>query len=222
MIHKVIHVPTYLLKSRHGIFYFRLRVPSALREVLGRTEVRHSLRTGNLSRAGGINHEADAPIAVADSPSVPADPVPLPDRLRSDLGMVEAPAAIRDRYGERETVANHEKRGLDDVREPKTTEAMPSLGFFEQLKEAYDRTRASTYKSINRAISRIRAAFSFIGNAGADIEQQARNAEPLFERINECTRRLNQSTGSGGFDIGGQVTAPPLNDEPASPAPSWR
>lgn len=35
----------YLFRSRHGIYYFRLVVPEGLRQVLGRTEVRRSLKT---------------------------------------------------------------------------------------------------------------------------------------------------------------------------------
>ena len=54
MIHKVIHVPSHLLKSRHGIYYYRLRVPTALRTILQRTEIRHSLRTGNLREAAKL------------------------------------------------------------------------------------------------------------------------------------------------------------------------
>lgn len=45
-------IPTYVYKSRHGIYFFRIVVPQNLREMLGdRTEVRCSLHTRNLREA---------------------------------------------------------------------------------------------------------------------------------------------------------------------------
>jgi len=45
-------VPSYLSRSRHGIYYFRLHVPEHLRESVGnRTNIRQSLRTGNAQEA---------------------------------------------------------------------------------------------------------------------------------------------------------------------------
>ena len=45
-------IPTYVYKSRHGIYFFRIVVPLNLREMLGgRTEVRCSLHTRNLREA---------------------------------------------------------------------------------------------------------------------------------------------------------------------------
>ncbi len=41
----------YLLKSRHGIFYFRLAVPEHLRGALGKGEIRKSLRTTSIREA---------------------------------------------------------------------------------------------------------------------------------------------------------------------------
>lgn len=37
--------PPYLIRSRHGIYYFRLVVPKRLQSSIGRTEIRRSLRT---------------------------------------------------------------------------------------------------------------------------------------------------------------------------------
>ena len=37
--------PAYLALSRHGIFYFRMTVPSAVRPVFGAREVKRSLKT---------------------------------------------------------------------------------------------------------------------------------------------------------------------------------
>lgn len=45
-------VPSYLSRSRHGIYYFRLHVPEYLRESVGnRTNIRQSLRTRNAQEA---------------------------------------------------------------------------------------------------------------------------------------------------------------------------
>jgi hypothetical protein len=37
--------PTYLLKSRHGIFYFRMTVPKDRKKLMGKSEVKKSLKT---------------------------------------------------------------------------------------------------------------------------------------------------------------------------------
>jgi integrase len=39
------NAPTYLAVSRHGLFYFRMSVPTALRAPLGTRELKHSLKT---------------------------------------------------------------------------------------------------------------------------------------------------------------------------------
>lgn len=45
-------VPSYVSRSRHGIYYFRLYVPEHLRSITGnRTNIRKSLRTGNAQEA---------------------------------------------------------------------------------------------------------------------------------------------------------------------------
>ena len=45
-------IPTYIQRSRHGIFFFRMVVPKALRETFdGQTEVKRSLHTRNLREA---------------------------------------------------------------------------------------------------------------------------------------------------------------------------
>jgi integrase/predicted transcriptional regulator len=45
----MIRIPTHIQKSRHGIYFFRIVVPSALREALdGRGEIKKSLRTRDL------------------------------------------------------------------------------------------------------------------------------------------------------------------------------
>jgi hypothetical protein len=40
-----IHAPTHLHVSRHGIFYFRITIPAALRTHFGVCEVKRSLKT---------------------------------------------------------------------------------------------------------------------------------------------------------------------------------
>ena len=73
-------VPSYLSRSRHGIYYFRLHVPEHLRESVGnRTNIRQSLRTGNAQEAIRLArglvaqyHKAftsNAPIGMAIKPS---------------------------------------------------------------------------------------------------------------------------------------------------------
>lgn len=53
VIHQVTHqLPSRLLRSKHGIYYFRIKIPAALRGIFQRDEIRHSLRTGNLREAG--------------------------------------------------------------------------------------------------------------------------------------------------------------------------
>lgn len=45
-------IPSYVSRSRHGIYYFRLHVPEHLRATTGnRTNIRKSLRTGNAQEA---------------------------------------------------------------------------------------------------------------------------------------------------------------------------
>lgn len=46
-------VPSYLTRSRHGLWYFRIRIPELLRPFFGenRREIRRSLHTGNLREA---------------------------------------------------------------------------------------------------------------------------------------------------------------------------
>lgn len=40
-------VPSYLSKNTFGIFYFRIAVPHKLRHIIGKRELRQSLRTKN-------------------------------------------------------------------------------------------------------------------------------------------------------------------------------
>lgn len=53
MGHKLGHVPAYLMR-RGSLFYYRQRVPASLIGTLGRSEIRQSLRTGNLREAHRI------------------------------------------------------------------------------------------------------------------------------------------------------------------------
>ncbi|MGI9571639.1 MAG: DUF6538 domain-containing protein, partial [Desulfobulbia bacterium] len=40
-------MPKYLLKNSFGIYHFRVKVPAKLRSVIGKTEIKKSLRTKN-------------------------------------------------------------------------------------------------------------------------------------------------------------------------------
>jgi integrase len=52
----MLRIPSYLVRSRHQVFYFRLRIPFSIRTVLQdhRLEHRLSLRTGNLREAARL------------------------------------------------------------------------------------------------------------------------------------------------------------------------
>lgn len=48
----MMRIPSYIQRSRHGIYFFRIVVPKALRETVnGRWEIKHSLQTRNLREA---------------------------------------------------------------------------------------------------------------------------------------------------------------------------
>lgn len=45
----MMRIPSYIQRSRHGIYFFRIAVPKALRETVnGRREIKHSLQTRDL------------------------------------------------------------------------------------------------------------------------------------------------------------------------------
>lgn len=140
--------------------------------------------------------------SAADSPAIPADIVPLPDRLRRQLGMVQAQPANRDSDGnERAEVGSHERQQLDDLPKFDTSTTMQTPQFIQQLKDFYDRTRNTTTQGINGIVRRIQQAFSRFAGSDRRLEQQIRTAESFTERIDEFTRKIDAATGSGGSGL---------------------
>ncbi|QNU61665.1 site-specific integrase [Vreelandella titanicae] len=70
----------YLLKSRHGIYYFRLVIPVPLRVVIGKTELRRSLKTRSkreaLLKSARLLLEAQELLGSAEGRETGSDPTP--------------------------------------------------------------------------------------------------------------------------------------------------
>lgn len=70
----------YLLKSRHGIYYFRLVIPVPLRVAIGKTELRRSLKTRSkreaLLKSARLLLEAPELLGSAEGRGMGSDPAP--------------------------------------------------------------------------------------------------------------------------------------------------
>ncbi len=70
----------YLLKSRHGIYYFRLVIPVPLRLAIGKTELRRSLKTRSkreaLLKSARLLLEVQELLGSAEGRGIGSDPAP--------------------------------------------------------------------------------------------------------------------------------------------------
>ncbi|WP_425431935.1 DUF6538 domain-containing protein [Halomonas saccharevitans] len=74
--------PPYLIRSRHGIYYFRLVIPPSQRSSIGKTEFRRSLRTRSkreaVMRCAEALTEAMGILAGQGSEKAPVTPLQAP------------------------------------------------------------------------------------------------------------------------------------------------
>lgn len=184
---------------------------------------------GDEQRTGGIDTPTDE-TPVLDRPSaVPDDFGHLPDSLLRQLGIPPEPAIDGDHNREeRPAMAGNTTdagSSLDDLPEPDASETVQTLGFLQQLKGAYDRTRTSTRQSIDGVISRIRKAFDRLGKTGSELEQQTRISESGTERLNNHNRILEQQARRAIESLADQTTSHPEDNPPPpsidGPRPHW-
>lgn len=85
-------IPSYVSRSRHGIYYFRLHVPEHLRATTGnRTNIRKSLRTGNAQEAIRLARclvaQYHSVFASNDQTSMAVKPTPDDTHLIADIDL---------------------------------------------------------------------------------------------------------------------------------------
>jgi len=85
-------VPSYVSRSRHGIYYFRLHVPEHLRATTGnRSNIRKSLRTGNAQEAirlaRGLVAQYHSVFASNDQTTMAVKPTPDDTHLIAEIDL---------------------------------------------------------------------------------------------------------------------------------------
>ena len=180
-------------------------------------------------RATGDSHQEPDKAPDLDC-STPDDdsPVSLPADLLRNLGILEDQPADRNHHCEEwPAMAGNKtstRSGLDDLRKPDTTKAMQALGFLDQLKATYDRTRNAATQGIGRVIRGIRQAVDRLRKAGAGLERQAGQAESITDVISRSTEQLEQQADRviQTLEERPAITSPsPKEWKPTGPKPTW-